>query len=129
MSVAAIERYISAAISDGLVEAPCRRLLCGKGLLVNPAHLRVTKSAIKVDRRLDVTHMDADIRHAHDLGLLGNLGAPQGRALLKLEVDPVGVAHENKTVARSTIGLANKCHALAFEQRVSDIKSPVIRVT
>ena len=115
MSVSPIERYISAAISDRLVEAPCRRLFCRKGLLVNPAHIGVTKTTVKGDRRLDITHIDADVGHAHDLGLLEILGGPQNGALLQLEVDPVGVAHEHKTVARSTIRLAHEGDALAFE--------------
>ena len=115
MAVAAIERYISAPISDGLLEAPCRGLLFGKGLLVNPADVGVAKATVKGDRRLDVTHIDANIRHAHDLGLLGNFSGSQDGALLKLEVDPVGVAHEHKTVSRGTMGLADKFHALVFK--------------
>ena len=58
MAVAAIERYISAPISDRLVEAPCRGLLSGKGLLVNPADVGIAKATVKGDRRLDVTHID-----------------------------------------------------------------------
>ena len=115
MAVAAIERYISAAINEGLVEAPCRGLLCGKGLFINPAHVGATKATVKGDRRFDITYLDADKRHVHDLGLLGNLGGPQDGTLLKLELDPVGVAHEHKTVARGTMGFADKCHVLAFK--------------
>ena len=101
-----IKRNIGAAIGNRLIETPRSGLLCGERLLVDPAHVGVTKATVKGDRRLDVTDIDTDVRHAHDLGLLGFLGGPQDGTLLQLEVDPVRVAHEHKPVTRSTIGLA-----------------------
>ena len=118
MTITAIKRHIGAAIGHWLVKTPGRGLVCGERLLIDPAHVGVTKAPVEGDRRLDIAHVDADVGHAHDLCLLGVLGGPQNGALLQLEIDPVGVAHEHKTITRSTIRLADKRDALAFKQRV-----------
>ena len=117
MKVAPIDRNISAAIANRLLETPGSGFFCAQSLFVDPAHVGVTKTPVERDRCLDVAHVNPDIGHPQNMRLLPARRRPGYRALFKLQVDTVRVTHENKAITRRPVGFTQKCHALTAQQR------------
>ena len=112
--ITALNGHISATVPDRLIETPCRGFLPTQGLFINPSHAFVTEASIEGYRGLYVADVDTDIRHAHDLGLIPRPRRFGYGALLQLQIDAIGVAHEDEAVTRGAIGLTQKLNPLLF---------------
>ena len=77
-------------------------------MLVNPADAGVAKALVEIHRRLDVAHVDANVGHAKNLGLITPASRLGDGALLELQVNPIGIAHKHKAIAGGAVGLSQK---------------------
>ena len=108
-------RNIRPPVCHRLIKTPGSRFFSTQGLLINPSHMLVAKSPVKGDRRLDITDIDTNVGHAHDLSLLITGFQRRDSALLELEINPVGITHEDEAIPGRTVGFTEKFDALRFK--------------